>query len=72
MRLAVVEEDVEAQGVLVLSGVENGELNLLEGDGDAFNIAPGLPDMGGLDLIRRCRAQGQRSQMSTVVRTWRP
>ena len=72
MRLAVVEEDVEAQGVLVLSGVENGELNLLEGDGDAFNIAPGLPDMGGLDLIGICCAQGQRSQMSTVVRTWRP
>jgi two-component system copper resistance phosphate regulon response regulator CusR len=70
MRLLLVEDDVSIQGfvkrALVESGYQvdtannakTGELKALEGIHDAFIIDLGLPDMDGLDLIMRCRAQG--------------
>jgi DNA-binding response OmpR family regulator len=70
MRLLVVEDDVAIQGFLKRALVESGylvdtannakagELQALEGIHDAFIIDLGLPDMDGLDLIVRCRAQG--------------
>ena len=70
MRLLVVEDDVAIQGFLKRALVESGyqvdtannaktgELKALEGIHDAFIIDLGLPDMDGLDLIVRCRAQG--------------
>jgi two-component system copper resistance phosphate regulon response regulator CusR len=70
MRLLLVEDDVAIQGFLKRALVESGyqvdttgnaktgELKALEGIHDAFIIDLGLPDMDGLDLIARCRAQG--------------
>ena len=70
MRLLVVEDDVAIQGFLkralseagyqvdTASNAKAGELKALEGVHDAFIIDLGLPDMDGLDLIARCRAQG--------------
>jgi DNA-binding response OmpR family regulator len=70
MRLLVVEDDVAIQGFLkralseagyqvdTASDGKTGELRALEGIHDAFIIDLGLPDMDGLDLIARCRAQG--------------
>ena len=70
MRLLVVEDDLAIQGFLRRALVEAGyqldtasdaktaELKALEGSHDAFIIDLGLPDMDGLDLIARCRAQG--------------
>jgi len=70
MRLLVVEDDVAIQGFLKRGLVESGyqvdaasnakagEIRALEGIHDAFIIDLGLPDMDGLDLISRCRAQG--------------
>ena len=39
----------------------------LEGIHDAFIIDLGLPDMDGLDLIARCRAQGSSAPGSDPV-----
>jgi len=70
MRLLVVEDDVAIQGFLkralseagyqvdTATDGKTGELRALEGIHDAFIIDLGLPDMDGLDLIGRCRAQG--------------
>jgi DNA-binding response OmpR family regulator len=70
MRLLVVEDDLAIQGFLekalaeagyqvdTASNAKAGELRALEGIHDAFIIDLGLPDMDGLDLIGRCRAQG--------------
>jgi DNA-binding response OmpR family regulator len=70
MRLLVVEDDVAIQGFLerallesgyrvdTASDAKTGELRALEGTHDAFIIDLGLPDLDGLDLITRCRAQG--------------
>src|SRR6202451_3700224 len=70
MRLLLVEDDVSIQQFLKRALVEagyqvdtadnakSGELKALEGTHDAFIIDLGLPDMDGLDLIGRCRAQG--------------
>src|ERR1700676_3945897 len=70
MRLLVVEDDLAIQAFLKRALVESGyqvdaasepktgELKALEGIHDAFIIDLGLPDMDGLDLIARCRAQG--------------
>jgi DNA-binding response OmpR family regulator len=70
MRLLVIEDDVAIQGFLeralveagyqvdTASNAKTGELKALEGIHDAFIIDLGLPDMEGLDLIARCRAQG--------------
>src|SRR5580700_11696411 len=70
MRLLLVEDDVAIQGFLkralvesgyqvdTASNAKTGELKALEGIHDAFIIDLGLPDMDGLDLIARCRAQG--------------
>jgi len=70
MRLLVVEDDAAILGFLERALVEAGyqvdtasnaktaELKALEGIHDAFIIDLGLPDMDGLDLIARCRAQG--------------
>ena len=70
MRLLVVEDDAAIQGFLKRALSEAGyqvdsaqdartaELKALEGIHDAFIIDLGLPDMDGLDLIVRCRAQG--------------
>jgi two-component system copper resistance phosphate regulon response regulator CusR len=70
MRLLLVEDDVAIQGFLgralveagyqadAASNAKTGELKALEGSHDAFIIDLGLPDMDGLDLIARCRAQG--------------
>jgi DNA-binding response OmpR family regulator len=69
MRLLLVEDDVAIQGFLkralvesgyqvdTASNAKTGELKALEGIHDAFIIDLGLPDMDGLDLIARCRAQ---------------
>jgi len=69
MRLLVVEDDLAIQDFLKRALVESGyqvdvagdaktaELKALEGIHDAFIIDLGLPDMDGLDLIARCRAQ---------------
>lgn len=73
MRLLVVEDDVAIQGFLkralldagyqvdTASNAKVGELKALEGVHDALIIDLGLPDMDGLDLIARCRAQGNRA-----------
>jgi two-component system copper resistance phosphate regulon response regulator CusR len=70
MRLLVVEDDVAIQGFLkralseagyqvdTAANARVGELKALEGVHDAFIIDLGLPDMDGLELIARCRAQG--------------
>jgi DNA-binding response OmpR family regulator len=70
MRLLVVEDDVAIQGFLkralteagyqvdTASDAKTGEIKGLDGNHDAFIIDLGLPDMDGLDLIARCRAQG--------------
>jgi DNA-binding response OmpR family regulator len=70
MRLLVVEDDQVIQGFLKRALAEAGfqvdtastaktaELKALEGVHDAFIIDLGLPDMDGLDLIAKCRAQG--------------
>lgn len=70
MRLLVVEDDLSIQQFLKRSleqagyqvdaagTAKAGEALALEGIHDAFIIDLGLPDMDGLDLIARCRAQG--------------
>jgi DNA-binding response OmpR family regulator len=70
MRLLVVEDDVAIQAFLQRALAEagyqvdsardakTGMRKVLEGIHDAFIIDLGLPDMDGLDLISRCRAQG--------------
>lgn len=70
MRLLLVEDDLAIRdfleralteaGYLVdaASGASAGEAIALEGIHDAFIVDLGLPDMDGLDLIARCRAQG--------------
>src|SRR5450755_495640 len=70
MRLLLVEDDVSIQHFLkralgeagyqvdAASTAETAEGMALEGIHDAFIIDLGLPDMDGLDLIARCRAQG--------------
>src|SRR5450432_4565620 len=70
MRLLLVEDDVSIQQFLKRALMEAGyqvdstgnakdaEAIALEGVHDAFIIDLGLPDMDGLDLIGRCRAQG--------------
>ena len=70
MRLLLVEDDVPIQDFLrralveagyqvdVASDAKTAELKALEGIHDALIIDLGLPDMDGLDLIARCRAQG--------------
>src|SRR5271155_5747652 len=70
MRLLVVEDDIPIQQFLkralveagyqvdTASSAKAGESTALEGIHDAFIIDLGLPDMDGLDLIARCRAQG--------------
>jgi DNA-binding response OmpR family regulator len=69
MRLLLVEDDLAIQDFLkralveagyqvdVAGNAKAGELKALEGIHDAFIIDLGLPDMDGLDLIARCRAQ---------------
>lgn len=70
MRLLLVEDDLSIQQFLKrsleeagyrvdgASTAKTGEALALEGIHDAFIIDLGLPDMDGLDLIARCRAQG--------------
>src|SRR6201998_37141 len=70
MRLLVVEDDTSIQIFLrralteagyqvdAASTAKAGEAMALEGIHDAFIIDLGLPDLDGLDLIARCRAQG--------------
>src|ERR1700729_3175448 len=70
MRLLVVEDDISIQQFLTralteagyqvdtASTAEAGESIALEGVHDALIIDLGLPDLDGLDLIARCRAQG--------------
>src|SRR5580700_3497238 len=70
MRLLLVEDDVSIQQFLkralteagyqvdAASTARAGEALALEGIHDAFIIDLGLPDLDGLDLIARCRAQG--------------
>src|SRR6202050_4051801 len=70
MRLLGVEDDLAIQDFLKRALIEagyqvdtagnarTGELRALEGVHDAFIIDLGLPDMDGLNLIARCRAQG--------------
>ena len=70
MRLLVVEDDAPIQSFLkrglseagyqvdTASNAMSGETLALEGIHDAMVIDLGLPDMDGLDLIARCRAQG--------------
>lgn len=70
MRLLLVEDDAAIQNFLqralvdagyqvdTAANARAGELKALEGVHDAFIIDLGLPDMDGLDLIARCRAQG--------------
>jgi two-component system copper resistance phosphate regulon response regulator CusR len=70
MRLLLVEDDAAIQsfvkralseaGYRVDTALDarTGELKALEGIHDALIIDLGLPDMDGLDLIARCRAQG--------------
>jgi DNA-binding response OmpR family regulator len=77
MRLLVIEDDQAIQGFLERALVEAGyqvdtasnakeaELKALEGIHDAFIVDLGLPDMDGLDLIARCRAQG--SQVPVLI-----
>jgi DNA-binding response OmpR family regulator len=70
MKLLLVEDDLAIREFLkralleagyqldIASDAKTGELRALEGIHDAFIIDLGLPDMDGLDLIARCRAQG--------------
>jgi DNA-binding response OmpR family regulator len=70
MRLLLVEDDAAIKGFLKRALEESGyqvdaaadgrtaELVALEAIHDAFIVDLGLPDMDGLDLIARCRAQG--------------
>ena len=70
MRLLLVEDDLPIQHFVERALVEAGyqvdaaadaksaEAFALDGVHDAFIIDLGLPDMDGLDLIARCRAQG--------------
>jgi len=70
MRLLLVEDDLSIQGFLsralveagfqvdVAGNAKTGQMKALEGVHDAFIVDLGLPDMDGLDLIARCRAQG--------------
>ncbi len=70
MRLLLVEDDISIQRFVERALVEAGyrvdstadsrsaETLALEGNHDAFIIDLGLPDGDGLDLIARCRAQG--------------
>ena len=70
MRLLVVEDDVSIQQFLkralteagyqvdTASNAKSGEAAAQEGIHDALIIDLGLPDLDGLDLIARCRAQG--------------
>jgi DNA-binding response OmpR family regulator len=70
MRLLLVEDDAAIQAFLRRALSEagyrvdtahdgrTGELKALEGIYDALIIDLGLPDMDGLNLIARCRAQG--------------
>jgi two-component system copper resistance phosphate regulon response regulator CusR len=70
MRLLVVEDDLAIQRFLERALEESGyqvdvagngkkaESKALEGIYDAFIIDLGLPDIDGLDLIAKCRAQG--------------
>jgi DNA-binding response OmpR family regulator len=70
MRLLLVEDDLHIQQFLNRALVEAGyrvdaavnakaaEALALEGVHDAFIVDLGLPDLDGLDLIARCRAQG--------------
>ena len=69
-RLLVVEDDISIQQFLrralteagyqvdAASTAKAGETMALEAIHDAFIIDLGLPDLDGLDLIARCRAQG--------------
>ena len=78
MRLLLVEDDVSIQRFLKRALVEAGyhvdtannakaaEAAALEGVHDAFIIDLGLPDMDGLDLIARCRAQGSSAPVLIV------
>jgi DNA-binding response OmpR family regulator len=73
MRLLVVEDDLAIQGFLeralreagyqvdTAGDAKTGELKALEGVHDALIIDLGLPDMDGLELIARCRAQGSQA-----------
>ena len=73
MRLLVVEDDLAIQGFLeralreagyqvdTAGDAKTGELKALEGVHDAFIIDLGLPDVDGLELIARCRAQGSQA-----------
>lgn len=70
MRLLLVEDESSLQQFLkralveagyqvdTASNAKVGEAAALEGVHDAFIIDLGLPDLDGLDLISRCRAQG--------------
>jgi two-component system copper resistance phosphate regulon response regulator CusR len=70
MRLLLVEDDVAIQEFLERALIEagyqvdtagdakTGEAIALQGAHDALIIDLGLPDMDGLDLIARCRGQG--------------
>jgi DNA-binding response OmpR family regulator len=70
MRLLIIEDDQAIQGFLeralveagyqvdIASNAKTGELKALDGIHDALIVDLGLPDMDGLDLIERCRAQG--------------
>ncbi len=70
MRLLLVEDDISIQQFLKRALLEAGyqvdtasnakaaEAIAQEGIHDAFIIDLGLPDLDGLDLIARCRAQG--------------
>lgn len=70
MRLLVVEDDLAIQNFLqrglteagyevdTASNGGSGENLALEGVHDAMVVDLGLPDIDGLDLIARCRAQG--------------
>jgi DNA-binding response OmpR family regulator len=73
VRLLVVEDDLAIQSFLrrglIEAGYEvdtasngnSGENLALEGVHDAMVVDLGLPDMDGLNLIARCRAQGNRA-----------
>lgn len=70
MRMLVIEDDVAIQqflkralvgagyGVDTASNAKSGEAMALEGSHDGMIIDLGLPDLDGLELIARCRAQG--------------
>jgi two-component system copper resistance phosphate regulon response regulator CusR len=77
MRLLVIEDDAAIREFLERSlgeagyqvdtaaNAKTGEQKALEGTHDAFIVDLGLPDMDGLDLIARCRAQG--SQVPVLI-----